>query len=152
MKNIFLKLFLFFAFILVLGLIFKNRGFNFHFFVFGQQNQQTLVVCPSGTAGQNGCSYIGGDGIQRAVDEAPVGSSTNKTKILIKAGRYSRQNFSEFINLLNKKRKCFVDTKEKFLIFEGEEGAVLDGAASTNMSGFCGKGGEIEIKNLGNCT
>jgi parallel beta-helix repeat protein len=149
MKNIFLKLFLFFAFILVLGLIFKNRGLNFHFFVFGQQNQQiTLVVCPSGTAGQNGCQYIGGDEIQRAVDEAPVGSSTNKTKILIKAGRYSRQNFSEYINSQNKKRKCFVDTKEKFLVFEGEEGAVLDGAASANMSGFCGKGGEIEIKNL----
>jgi len=148
MKNVFLKLFFCLVLIFVFGFIFKNRLFNFHFFVFGQQNQQTLVVCPSGTAGQNGCHYIGGDGIQQAVDAAPLGSSTNKTKILIKAGRYSRQNFSEYINTENKKRKCFVNTNEKFLIFEGEEGAVLDGAASANMSGFCAKGGEIEIKNL----
>jgi len=148
MKNIFFKLFSFFALVLIFGFVYKNKLFK-SFFVSAQQ--QTLVVCPSGTAGQNGCNYIGGDGIQQAVDAAPLGSSSNKTKILIKAGSYSRQNFNEYYEYYlnnNRKRKCFVDTKEKFLVFEGEEGVVLDGAASANMSGFCAKGGEIEIKNL----
>jgi len=109
---------------------------------------QTFTVCPSGTAGQNGCDYVGGDGIQQAVDAAAVGSSTSKTKILIKAGSYTRANYTEYINSYGKKRKCFVNTKEKFLIFEGEGGVILDGGHSANMSGFCAKGGEIEVKNL----
>jgi parallel beta-helix repeat protein len=150
MKNIFLKLFFCFVLVLILifGFVYKNKFFNSSFFVFGQQNQQTLVVCPSGRAGQNGCDYIGGDGIQQAVDAAPVGSSSNKTTILIKAGNYTRQKFTQYIDSHNYKTKCFVNTKKKFLVFEGEEGVVLDGKGSANMSGFCAKEGKIEIKNL----
>lgn len=107
-----------------------------------------VVVCPSGTAGQNGCDYIGGDGIQEAVDRAPVGSSTNKTRIIIKPGVYTRQNYTEYLTYDLQKNKCFVNTKEKFLVFEGENQPILDGENSSRMSGFCGKGGEIEVKGL----
>ena len=105
----------------------------------------TLTVCPTSGAG---CDYVGGDGIQQAVDAAEAGSSTNKTRILIEAGNYTRENYTEYIDSNNRKRKCFVNTKEKFLIFEGEGEVILDGEHSANMSGFCAKGGEIEVKNL----
>ncbi len=126
--------------------------FLFLFFFLRSAYANTKVVCPSGTAGQNGCDYIGGDGIQAAVDALPQGSSTNKSKIIIKSGNYKRQNFTEFqLRYLDgriMKRKCFIDTREKFLIFEGEGMPVLNGAESANMSGFCAQGGEIEIKGL----
>ncbi len=106
---------------------------------------QTLIVCPLAGAG---CDYVGGEGIQQAVEAAPVGSADNKTKIIIKTGNYTRQNYTEYIRPDGGKENCFIDTKEKYLIFEGEEGTKLDGANSTEMSSFCGKGGETEIKNL----
>ena len=110
-----------------------------------KEGRPTTTVCP--TAGP-GCDYVGGDGIQQAVDAAEAGSSTSKTKILIKAGNYTRANYTEYINRYGKKGKCFVNTRKKFLIFEGEGEVILDGEHSANMSGFCSKGGEIEVKNL----
>jgi len=108
----------------------------------------TFTVCPSGTQGEGGCDYIGGEGIQQAVDAAETRNASHKTKIVIKAGNYTRQNFTEYVNSNNKKRKCFVNTREKFLIFEGEREVTFDGKNSANMSGICAKGGEIEVKNL----
>jgi|GEM_PF-5819000 len=105
----------------------------------------TLTVCPTGTAGQNGCDFIGGDGIQQAVDSAPIGTSENKTTILIKSGNYTRQNFSEFIRPSGEKRKCFLETKEKNLIIKGENNSILDGQNSQNMSGICSKKEEVEV-------
>jgi len=114
--------------------------------IYRKQGEAAIfIVCPS--AG-TGCDYVGGDGIQQAVDAAEVGSSTSKTKILIEAGNYTRENYTEYINSNNRKRKCFVNTREKFLIFEGKGEVILDGEHSANMSGFCAKGGEIEVKNL----
>ncbi|MEM5872081.1 MAG: right-handed parallel beta-helix repeat-containing protein, partial [Candidatus Aenigmatarchaeota archaeon] len=142
--RIFLKkisILLFFLLVVFCGMMLSKK-------VRGQSQQVVKTVCPSGVAGQNGCDYIGGDGIQKAVDEALQGNSSNKTRFIIKSGVYTRQNYTEYITAHNKKIKCFVNTKEKFLIFEGEKGAVLDGANSSNMSGFCAKGGEIEIKGL----
>ncbi|MCJ7741049.1 DUF5123 domain-containing protein [Candidatus Microgenomates bacterium] len=48
------------------------------------QTPATLTVCASGTAGAGGCNYIGGDGIQLAIDAVPDGG-----KILIKNGTYT---------------------------------------------------------------
>jgi len=43
-----------------------------------------LTVCP--TAGI-GCDYVGGDGIQQAVNSAFVGDTEHKTKIFIRGGQ-----------------------------------------------------------------
>jgi hypothetical protein len=51
-------------------------------------------------------------------------------------------------NGVNNKGKYFVACKQKNLIFQGEFGAILDGATSTNMSGFAMVDGNLEIKNL----
>ena len=137
-QRVTLLVFLFLALVLPLFLVSQQEEVK-------ATGGSTLIVCPS--EGE-GCNYVGGDGIQQAVDAAEAGSSTSKTKILIKAGNYTRANYTEYINSDGKKRKCFVNTREKFLIFEGEGEVILDGEHSANMSGICAKGGEIEVKNL----
>ncbi|MGB9911629.1 MAG: NosD domain-containing protein, partial [Microgenomates group bacterium] len=105
----------------------------------------TFTVCPQN---QPGCNFTGGDGIQQAVNAASVGNSTQKTKIIIKPGTYTRQNYTEFVTNDGFKKKCFVGIQEKYLIFEGEGEAVLDGINSAYMDGFCVNGGGIKIINL----
>lgn len=104
---------------------------------------QTLTVCPSGTSGQNGCDFIGGIGIQQAVD-----SAQNDSTIFIKSGSYNRNTYNELILDDGTKAKCFLDTKGKNLILQGEEGAVIDGRNSTNTNGICANNGVLKIKNL----
>ena len=43
----------------------------------------TITVCATGIVGQNGCDYIGGDNIQKAIDIAQ-----NGTVVFIKSGNY----------------------------------------------------------------
>lgn len=102
----------------------------------------TLVVCPSGTSGQNNCDHIGGEGIQTAVDVAPPGADDDRTKILIKSGTYT------IPSSLPADSSCFIDTKEKYLILEGEQGSKLDGGGSTTINGICSGAAAIEIKKL----
>ena len=116
----------------------------------------TLTVCPAGTPGRDGCDYIGGDGIQSAIEAAPVGSGSEKTTIVIKDGNYSRQNYSQFDPLPWQnaqgdqfKRKCFINTLGKNIAVVGSsQNAILDGRQSSAMSGICARNGEIEIRNL----
>ncbi len=114
-----------------------------------------FTVCPEGTPGQNGCDYIGGEGIQQAVDAAPVGDANNRATVFIKNGMYTLQAFNEFIFLnttdnVMVKRKCFLDTKEKNLTLRGENknNTILDGANSSPMSGICVQGGTVDITDL----
>lgn len=51
----------------------------------------TLTVCATGTVGQNGCQYVGGDGIQQAVDAAKSGDT-----VLLKAGTYRRTGYTSY--------------------------------------------------------
>jgi hypothetical protein len=48
------------------------------------------TVCPSGTAGQNGCDYIGGDGIQQAIDSIENQPVETTTQINLKPGKYQQ--------------------------------------------------------------
>lgn len=111
-----------------------------------------FTVCPFGVAGQNGCDFIGGDGIQAAVDAAFMGAVGEKTTVLLKSGKYFRRSFVEFSRIVGgsvEKQKCFVGIKGKQIIIEGESTSSLDGSASgDNMSGLCIEGGDVEIKNL----
>ena len=107
-----------------------------------------ITVCPEGTPGQDGCDYIGGDGIQQAVDLAGATSPDLPRTILIKEGEYTRQTYTEYQTSSGNFKKCFVDTKEKYLIFEGENNPIWNGAGSVKMGGVCAKGGEIEINGL----
>ena len=112
------------------------------------QTAPTFTICPTGIAGANGCDFIGGDGIQMAVDAAAAGTASQKTTVLIKNGGYTRSSFSETEVDDGRKRKCFIDTKEKNIVLQGETSSKLDGAGSVNMSGICAKSGDIVVKEL----
>lgn len=110
---------------------------------------QTVTICPSGTAGTNGCNYIGGDGIQAAINAAPVGAADNMTVIYLKAGTYSRQVFNTVTyDTQGSQGKFFLDTKEKNIVLKGENGTVLDGGNSAAMNALIAKNGSIIIDNL----
>lgn len=91
-----------------------------------------FVVCPSGRAGQNGCQYIGGEGIQQAVDAAQNGDTVS-----IKSGTYTNQNPRDF----GGGSKAFILVQDKNITLEGEAGVIIDGSASP--ADTCG----ITIKN-----
>lgn len=116
--------------------------------------KRQVTVCPAGTPGQNGCDYIGGDGIQQAVDQAR-NNPRFLTIIFIKNGTYTRNNYTEMVidmdtSQFSKKRKCFIYTREKSLSFVGEsrDRVILDGKNSSNMTGFCAKGGNFEVTRI----
>ncbi len=107
------------------------------------QTPSTITVCATGTAGQNGCNFIGGAGIQAAINSAPIGSSTQKTTIVIKGGNYVRSTFETFEN-----RKYFLLVKDKNIILQGENNAKLDGAGSANMTAIAVINSSVEIRSL----
>ncbi|HRP37445.1 MAG TPA: right-handed parallel beta-helix repeat-containing protein, partial [Candidatus Dojkabacteria bacterium] len=111
-----------------------------------------ITVCATGTAGQNGCQYVGGDNIQRAVDAAKSGDT-----ILLKAGTYKRTgytpyNYTPYGESIEKKFKAFIfipETSIRTLTLKGEGSVVLDGTNSTHtLSGIVVHGGVINIEGL----
>lgn len=115
-----------------------------------EQRLPTLTVCASGTAGQTGCDYIGGDGIQQAVDAASSDVSV-MTKIRIKAGEYTRSTFTDVSSQDNMgvhKQKAFVYTRGKNIHFVGEDGAVLSGARSAPMTGIYSDSASTVVEHL----
>lgn len=105
----------------------------------------TLTVCPESSAG---CSFVGGDGIQQAVDAAQNGDT-----ILLQPGRYTRRNPT--VDPQIKYRNCMVNARAKTLTIKGP-GALLDGEnygvdkdSSTWVIGICSQGGgEVTIDSL----
>lgn len=108
----------------------------------------TISVCPDGGSG---CSFIGGDGIQQAVDSAQNGDT-----ILLQPGRYTRRNPTDDPKI--KYRYCMVNTRGKSLTIKGP-GALLDGEngginygvpddKATNAIGICDDSGTITIDSL----
>jgi len=104
-----------------------------------------LLVCGDlDTEGVNGCSFTGGDGIQRAIDVVPVGKATIQSTINIKAGNYSRQSS----NVFSTSDKYFLSTNSKHLKLIGQGEVVLRGDISAPMSGIRIPGGTVDIKSL----
>ena len=105
------------------------------------------TVCPiAGT----GCDYVGGDGIQQAIDAAPIGSINAMTTINLKAGAYSRQVFNTvtYDDTYGFKGKFFLDTKDKYIILKGENNTTLDGEHSVPMNAIITKNGNVVIDSL----
>lgn len=127
-------------------------------FLVRAQTPTTITVCATGTAGQNGCNFIGGEGIQAAINSAPYTptiSPIQKTTILIKSGNYTRAS-AEIIYTGGVSYRCFITNKSRNLIIEGVGNVRLDGANSGEMNGICLNGrsepnlnyGYVDIKNL----
>jgi len=112
-------------------------------------SKTSYTICSSGTAGQNGCDAIGGEGIQQAIDAAPVGDASNLTTITIKPGTYTRTGYTQYTNTAGGLRKAFVYTKGKYIRLKGEGTVTLDGAASIHaLSGVAADAGELTVENL----
>ncbi len=104
---------------------------------------KTFTVCEQTGAG---CDQVGGDGIQKAVDNAIDGDT-----VFIKTGKY--------ISAVNK--PCFLDLGAKKLTIEGEgspigawNGTVLYGEGHSKpdvypqRAALCSTGGDVTIKNI----
>lgn len=89
----------------------------------------TLTVCASQATTQSGCQYLGGAGIQEAINAA-----TNGDTILLKEGKYA--DTAPVINR-SKCRWAYAFIDNKTLTISGEPGVVLDGtAAPVNACGI----------------
>lgn len=110
----------------------------FIFFTSMAHAATTFTVCPSGTAGQNGCNYIGSSGIQQAIDAIPDGSQTDPNQILIKPGLYT--NVALQIGTTAHPDKKYIE-----LIGEDLQTTTLDGGHIESKS-------VIEIDNVSHVT
>jgi hypothetical protein len=111
-----------------------------------QTGGNEIVVCPDSQTAPKGCDYYGGDRLQAAVDAAPEGAT-----IIIKAGTYTRQNFTEFNPNPNTPRKAFVVfSGNKKLTVRGEGNVIIDGANSTHdLDGIVATdNAEVSIDNI----
>ncbi len=114
---------------------------------------RTWVVCPSYNTEcdfprvDDNLGSDNGKAIQLAIDVANNGDT-----ILIKSGNYTRQTFTEFVyqrDNQTKKRKAFFTNETngvaKDITIQGENGTVIDGANSVNISGAYAKTGNLTI-------
>ncbi|MBD3250658.1 MAG: DUF5123 domain-containing protein [Candidatus Pacebacteria bacterium] len=111
-----------------------------------QASGVTKTVCPSGTAGENGCDYIGGEGIQQAIVQAP-----NNSTIFIKNGAYTRDNHSNYQKGDDNFKAYLFLNQDKTIIIEGEsrEGVVIDGQGYPHARfGLIATKGKLTLKNL----
>lgn len=104
----------------------------------------TITVCPEANAG---CSFVGGDGIQQAIDSAQNGD------IIQLGGTYTRRNPTVDKNI--KYERCMVNTRGKKLtlkgpaVLYGENGGYNYGSPTGDMIiGICDKGGDLVIDNI----
>jgi len=119
----------------------------------------TKVVCPDAST-LAGCDYIGGDGLQKALDEAPAGSETNARRLLLKAGNYTRQTGNIYSVYLadgtkSSRQALYLAGGDegkypKYLRIESEValGAVLDGAKSVGGEGIAVTAGRVDIEKM----
>lgn len=116
--------------------------FLFSFFYFNHKVYAVeWVVCPIEGAG---CSHVGGDGIQQAIDEAKNGDI-----ITIRAGSYTRSTPTK-TNYLNQKfNGCVIDMKGRKITLRGQGGVIIDvNNKHDGYVGICNVEGEITIENM----
>lgn len=119
----------------------------------------TKVLCPDAST-LAGCDYIGGDGLQKALDEAPAGSETNARRLLLKSGSYTRQTGNIYSVYLadgtkSPRQALYLAGGDegkypKYLRIESEValGAVLDGAKSVGGEGIVVTAGRLDIEKM----
>ena len=100
-----------------------------------------LAVCAEDSA-PHSCPYIGGAGIQQAVDDAGPGDT-----IVVHAGIYAPGAPRE-VRYKKYRIPGAVVIVNKTVMIEGEEGTVLDGARGPATSGIVVDGGHVNIHNL----
>ncbi len=110
-----------------------------------QIRPRIVTACATGTAGQNGCHYIGGDGLQQAVNDA---GPDELVRVELKSGRYSRQTASEHLTSAGRKAKAMLFSENKYIHLKAEADAVLDGGASANMSGIAVRSGSWWLERI----
>ncbi len=110
-------------------------------------NDNILSVCPNS---DTGCTYVGGDGIQQAVDAAIDGSI-----ISLKAGTYTRRTSTPIEG--EKFDQCFVHTRGKNITIKGEGfGSIIfseNDEIGTGIKGLsrtiiCIQGGNVTLDNV----
>lgn len=100
---------------------------------------QTRVVC---AIAEPDCAYVGGDGIQSAVDAAKDGDT-----IVLRAGRYVASAYRE-VPYREVTVRGFVVVDGKDLTLAGEAGAVFDGSAGIPTTAVIVRGGTVAVRNL----
>lgn len=106
-----------------------------------QAEPRTLVVCPE-AAQDTECTFRGGGGIQQAVDAAASGDT-----VRLRAGSYTAGAYRE-VPYQQVKVRGFVVIDGKDLVFEGEPGAVLDGATGVPTTAVVVRNAEVTVRNL----
>jgi hypothetical protein len=99
----------------------------------------TLTVCPQ--AGP-GCAFVGGDGVQQAVDAARDGD-----EVLLKPGRYVPAHTRD-VPFGDLRIRGFVVVAGKRLTISGEDGVALDGASGVPATALVADRAEVSLRNL----
>lgn len=102
---------------------------------------RTHVVCPA-DGPQADCGYIGGNGIQAAIDEASDGDT-----VAIRAGRYSAAAYRD-VPYKKIVIRGFVVVDGKDLTLAGDPGAVLDGATGPPTTAIIVRRAAVTIRGL----
>ncbi|MGB4966158.1 MAG: right-handed parallel beta-helix repeat-containing protein, partial [Microgenomates group bacterium] len=120
----------------------------------------TKIICPDNST-LAGCDYIGGDGLQKAIDEAPTGSETDARRLLLKAGSYTRQTATPFSTIfsdgsIGKRQALFLTSGDgginpKYIEItseSGEENTLIDGFNSIGADGIVISAGRTDISKI----
>ncbi|OGK16144.1 hypothetical protein A2690_01760 [Candidatus Roizmanbacteria bacterium RIFCSPHIGHO2_01_FULL_39_12b] len=109
-------------------------------------------VCPDGIKGENGCDFIGGDGLQEAIDSAPKSSLEKITKIYLRPGHYrrSRPTAVSGFDQAGQPKDIWAQwtVEDKFLIIEGEDNVVLDNYEGNVAAGLFIKDGYVWVNKV----
>ncbi len=113
--------------------------FGFHGVIAAEQ--RTHIVCPS-EAPHADCAWLGGAGIQAAIDAAADGDS-----VILRAGHYTAAAYRE-VPYQEVIIRGFVVIDGKSLIFGGEPGAVLDGSTGVPTTAIVVRNAAVTVRGL----
>lgn len=115
-----------------------------------QTSGTTFNVCPNNTQEPGGCTYLGGDGIQKAIEDATPG-----TIIQLQNGEYKTD---KFVPLAGKVAECYLNTQGKTLTIRGVGfNSILHGEnkwgeeyqrPSELRAGICDQNGNITLDSI----
>ena len=138
-KRTFLFFLIIFTFAFTLFLLNKNLTHS----VKADTDSTSIIVCPRGNNDNPDCNkYIGGDGIQRAVNDS-LNSKKPNLMITIKQGSYTLPSLDNG-NGINIERDI-----DKTITLKGSKGVILNGSKiNHNCIKIAGKGLTVNLKSL----